>query len=99
MFAGLGELSALLAFGASRYARRAERRLAMATATKNARSPRQRNQAPGGRKAMEFRVFEDNDGDYHWVIVAASGATLAQSSRYSSFDDAEQAAKAVRDGA
>ena len=71
----------------------------MATATKNARTARQRAHGSNDKAPMEFRVFEDNDGDYHWVIVAASGATLAQSSPFASYDDAEHAAKSVRDGA
>ena len=48
---------------------------------------------------MEFLIFEDNGGAYHWRIVAGDGATLAQSGSFASYDDAEQAAQRVRDGA
>ena len=36
---------------------------------------------------------------YHWTIVAGDGATLARSTSFASYDDAEKAAKHVRDGA
>jgi len=48
---------------------------------------------------MEFLIFEDNGGAYHWRIVAGDGAILAQSGSFASYDDAEQAAHRVRDGA
>jgi len=48
---------------------------------------------------MEFLIFEDNGGDYHWTIVAADGATLARSGDFASYQDAERAAQHVRDGA
>ena len=48
---------------------------------------------------MEFLIFEDNGGAYHWRIVAGDGAILAQSGSFASYDDAEQAARRVRDGA
>jgi uncharacterized protein YegP (UPF0339 family) len=74
----------------------------MATAIQKSRS--------GGRRprnarevrvpeSMEFLIFEDNGGDYHWTIVAGDGATLARSGGFASYDDAEKAAKHVRDGA
>ena len=50
-------------------------------------------------ESMEFLIFEDNGGDYHWTIVAADGATLARSGSFASYDDAERAAQHVRDGA
>jgi uncharacterized protein YegP (UPF0339 family) len=49
--------------------------------------------------SMEFVIFEDNGGAYHWRIVAGDGAILAQSGSFASYDDAEQAAQRVRDGA
>ena len=49
--------------------------------------------------SMEFLIFEDNGGDYHWTIVAGDGAILARSGGFASYDDAEKAAKRVRDGA
>ena len=48
---------------------------------------------------MEFLIFQDNGGDYHWTIVAGGGATLARSGSFASYDHAEQAARRVRDGA
>jgi uncharacterized protein YegP (UPF0339 family) len=48
---------------------------------------------------MEFLILEDNGGDYHWTIVAADGATLTRSAGFASYQDAEQAAQHVRDGA
>jgi uncharacterized protein YegP (UPF0339 family) len=49
--------------------------------------------------SMSFLVFEDNAGGYRWTIVAASGETLAQSSRFASYEEAERAARIVRSGA
>ena len=47
---------------------------------------------------MEFLIFEDNGGDYHWKIIAGNGGTLAQSVSFASYEDGEQAARRVRDG-
>ena len=49
--------------------------------------------------SMEFLIFQDNGGAYHWTIVAGDGATLARSGSFASYDHAEQAALRVRDGA
>jgi uncharacterized protein YegP (UPF0339 family) len=49
--------------------------------------------------SMEFVVFEDNGGIYHWRLVARDGATLGQSGGFGSSGDAEKAAEQVRDGA
>jgi len=74
----------------------------MATATKksraNGRVPRR---TPEVRvpESMEFLIFQDNGGAYHWTIVARDGATLAWSGGFASHKDAERAAKHVRDGA
>jgi uncharacterized protein YegP (UPF0339 family) len=73
----------------------------MATATKHARAGHQaaRNAgAPFKEASMEFVVFEDNGGGYHWRIIAGNGGTLAESVSFASFEDAEQAARRVRDG-
>jgi len=48
---------------------------------------------------LEFLVFEDNGGSFHWTIVADSGEQLAQSPRFGSYEDADAAARRVRDGA
>jgi uncharacterized protein YegP (UPF0339 family) len=50
-------------------------------------------------ESMEFLVFADNGGTYHWRIIAGDGAILAQSGSFASYDHAEQAAYRVRDGA
>jgi len=74
----------------------------MATATKKSRAATQlARRAREVRPAapMEFRVVEDNGGDYHWTIVADDGATLARSGDFASYDAAETAAEHVRDGA
>ncbi len=74
----------------------------MATATKNLRAA---NQVVRGADAvskstsMEFVIFEDNGGRYHWRIVAGNGGTLAHSEGFASYEDAEQAVRHVRDNA
>jgi uncharacterized protein YegP (UPF0339 family) len=73
----------------------------MATAPKK---PRATGQFAGARNVsvpelMQFVIFEDNGGAYHWRILAGDGATLAQSGRFACYDSAEQAARRVRDGA
>ena len=74
----------------------------MATATKKSRAagrlPRRAREVRVP-ESMEFLIFEDNGGDYHWTIAAADGATLAGSAGFASYEDAERAAQHVRDGA
>jgi uncharacterized protein YegP (UPF0339 family) len=48
---------------------------------------------------MNFLVFEDNSGGYHWTIVARSGETLVQSASFASYEQAKQAARVVHTGA
>ena len=74
----------------------------MATATKKLHAPRP--VARGGRDlsesaSLEFLVYRDNGGDYHWEIVGERGESLAQSGSFASHDDAERAARRVHDGA
>ncbi|HEY4825916.1 MAG TPA: DUF1508 domain-containing protein [Solirubrobacteraceae bacterium] len=74
----------------------------MATATKKAGEPRQvarRTGALSTSASTRFLVFEDNGGGYHWRIVAGDGATLAHSAGFVSYEDAERAARHVRDEA
>ena len=72
----------------------------MATATKQSRSARQRPRRPVRvPEVMKFQIHEDNGGDYHWTIVAGDGETAARSGGFASYDDAEKAARQVRDGA
>jgi uncharacterized protein YegP (UPF0339 family) len=73
----------------------------MATATKQSRAAgqlgrRARNVRESG--PMEFLIFQDNGGAYHWTIVAGDGETLAQSGSFASYNHAEKAAHHVRDG-
>jgi uncharacterized protein YegP (UPF0339 family) len=74
----------------------------MATAIKKSRpAGRLARRTPEVRvqESMEFLIFEDNGGDYHWTIVAGDGATLARSGSFASCHEAEQGAQHVRDGA
>ena len=74
----------------------------MATATKKARAARQ---VAGGAGAvsesasLEFLVFEDNGGGYHWAIVGGSDECLAQSGSFGSYEEAAHAGRYARDGA
>jgi hypothetical protein len=59
----------------------------MATATKKARTAKQLAGGAVGESesaAMEFRVFQDNGGDYHRTVVAAGSESLAQSRSFAS---------------
>ena len=49
--------------------------------------------------SLEFLVFEDNGGDFHWAIVGGSDASLAQSGSFGSYEEAAQVGRYVRDGA
>lgn len=74
----------------------------MATATQQSLVARQRLRRPPDRGAaapLEFLIVEDNGGAYHWMIVGGDGATLARSGGFANYDDAEQVAQLVRDGA
>jgi uncharacterized protein YegP (UPF0339 family) len=74
----------------------------MATATKKSRAAGQlARRARNVRvpESIEFLIFEDNGGAYHWRLAGGDGATLAQSESFASYEDAEQAARRVRDGA
>lgn len=105
MWYGEGALSeplALLASRATSPVRRAERRLAMATANKKSRASKQLARPPArihDPAAMEFLIFEDNSGSYRWSILAGDGTTLGRSVGFASYDDAQQAAQQIRDGA
>ena len=73
----------------------------MATATKKVHAVR-----PAVRGArvvsesasLEFLVYQDNGGDYHWEIVGEGGKSLTQSRSFASREDAERAARCVHDG-
>ena len=72
----------------------------MATATKQGRAARP---AARGRRdvsaSLEFLVYRDNGGGYHWEIVGEGGESLAQCGNFASCDEAERAALRVHDGA
>ena len=74
----------------------------MGTAPKKSRAvgqPASRARDVRAPEPMEFRIFEDNGGAYHWRIVAGDGAILTQSGSFASYDRAEQAARRIRKGA
>lgn len=74
----------------------------MGTAPKKSRAARQLARRPAAADVattMEFVIFEDNGGCYHWRLRTGGGAVLAQSGGFASYDDAEQAAQLVRSGA
>jgi hypothetical protein len=49
--------------------------------------------------SLEFLVFEDNGGGYHWAIVGGGGESLAQSGSFGSYEEAAHAGRDARDGA
>jgi uncharacterized protein YegP (UPF0339 family) len=73
----------------------------VATATRQPRTHGhvQRRTTDGRVASLEFLIFEDNAGDYHWTIVAGDGAILARSGGFASYDHAKQAVEQVRHGA
>ncbi len=74
----------------------------MGTAPKQSRAARRLSRRPADAKvttSMEFLIFEDNGGSYHWRLRAGDGGILAQSGGFASYDDAERAAQEVRGGA
>ena len=72
----------------------------MATASKKSRASRQLARPPAQvQTPIEFVIFEDNGGRYHWSILAGDGTTLGRSGDFASCDDAEQAAQEILDGA
>ena len=74
----------------------------MATATKKGRAagPVARRARDGSESAsLEFLIYQDNGGDYHWKIVGGAGESLSQSGSFTSHDDAERAALRVHDDA
>jgi len=69
----------------------------MATATKKIRAAR--SPAPAEAASLEFLIYRDNGGDYHWEIVDSSGDSLVHSRSFASEHDAEGAARYVYQGA
>jgi len=73
----------------------------MATATKKAHAvkPIAKSARDASRLApLEFLVYQDNGGDYHWELVGEAGERLAQSGIFASQGDAERAARCAYDG-
>jgi uncharacterized protein YegP (UPF0339 family) len=74
----------------------------MGTAPKKSHAARQLARRPAEVNlpaSMEFLIYQDNGGAYHWSIVTDDGAIIGQSGDFASYDDAKQAARQVRDGA
>jgi hypothetical protein len=74
----------------------------MATASKKSRASRQLARPPAqvhGPAPIEFVIVEDTGGRYHWSILAGDRTTLGRSGDFASYDDAEQAAQEILDGA
>ena len=44
---------------------------------------------------MQFLIFEDNGGNYHWTLRDGNGDSLARSLSVASSEDAEDAARFV----
>jgi uncharacterized protein YegP (UPF0339 family) len=76
-----------------------ERRSAMATATQKVHSLSQHgDDAPTHDGAStEFLIFEDNGGAYHWSFSGGDGTLLVRSEACASHDDAQRAARQIRD--
>jgi hypothetical protein len=72
------------------------------TATKKSRAAGHGARS-GGRTSqsasIEYRIVEDNGGRYDSMIVGVDGKGLGRSEDFASYEDAEQAARVVRDGA
>ena len=74
----------------------------MGTAPKKSRAARQlaRRAADANVPAsMEFVIFADNGGSYHWRLRADDGPIPGDSGGFASYDDAEHAAQQVCGGA
>jgi uncharacterized protein YegP (UPF0339 family) len=74
----------------------------MATATKKAPAVKPLTRGARGvleSAPLEFLVYRDNGGDYHWEIVDGSGEILVHSAGFASHDDAARAARCVHKGA
>jgi hypothetical protein len=74
----------------------------MATTTKNVDAARPVARDARGvseSASLEFLVFEDNGGGYHWAIVGGSDECLAQSGSFGSYEEAAHAGRYARDGA
>jgi uncharacterized protein YegP (UPF0339 family) len=74
----------------------------MATATKQARTSRRPSRGAlvaTDSVPMQFLIFEDNGGDHYWTLQDRDGNSLARSPSFASYQDTENAARVVLDGA
>jgi uncharacterized protein YegP (UPF0339 family) len=71
----------------------------MATATKKVHTARSPARAVPEASTLAFLIDQDNGGDYHWELVDGSGEVLVHSRSFASQNDAERAARYVREGA
>jgi hypothetical protein len=70
----------------------------MATATKKARAARPVPARDVSASSLQFLVYQDNGGSYHWEI-AEGRQSLVHSVSFGSHEDAERAARYVYDRA
>jgi uncharacterized protein YegP (UPF0339 family) len=71
----------------------------MATVTKKVRAVRPVGAPDVSDSPLEFLVYRDNGGSYHWEIVQDSGESLIHSASFGSHEDAKRAARYVHDRA
>jgi uncharacterized protein YegP (UPF0339 family) len=71
----------------------------MATAPRKARADSQVATRDASESSLEFLVYSDNGGSYHWELVQDSGESLIHSVSFGSREDAERAARYVYDRA
>jgi hypothetical protein len=70
----------------------------MATATRKPRTARPVAARDASESSLEFLVYQDNGGSYHWEIVEGS-QSLVHSVSFRSHEDAERAGRYVHERA
>jgi uncharacterized protein YegP (UPF0339 family) len=71
----------------------------MATATKKAKAAKPVTTRDVSGSTLDFLVYQDNGGSYHWEIVQDGGESLTRSAGFASHKEAERAARYVYDRA
>jgi uncharacterized protein YegP (UPF0339 family) len=71
----------------------------MATATRKASGARPIAARDASESPLEYLVYRDNGGSYHWEIVQNGGESLIHSAGFASHADAQRAAQYVYDRA
>jgi uncharacterized protein YegP (UPF0339 family) len=74
----------------------------MATVTKKARAPKRIERGAvlaSDWVSMEFLILEDNSGHFYWTLSDGEGKNLARSPGFTSYEEAEEAARGVLAGA